>query len=222
MSLIYSELIPKNTDKTTFQNEVVFICKSLGWSDPRAPDWLMICFKLESNFIFPNVNKIGAVGFIQIIPSTARALGTTQAALSNLTPLQYLVWVRKYFEQPSIKRLGQPRNVYDIYLMIHYPVATGKSDGYVLYRNGTQAYANNSALDWGKDGTVTVADVKRFVNRAVPSGVNIEPKRLPIVTSFFNNIWYFIITAIFGAGCFWAFKLGGRFVIQSFISKLLT
>lgn len=222
MSLIYSELIPKNTDNTTFQNEVVLICKSLGWKDPQAPNWLMICFKAESNFIFPNINSIGAVGFIQIIPSTAKALGTSQQALQNMTPLQYLVFVRKYFEQTNIKRLGQPRHVYDVYLMIHYPVAVGKLDSYVLYSKGSQAYANNSGLDMAKDGKVTISDVKVFVNRYIPSGVNISSNQLPIITTFFNNIWYFIITAVFGAGFYWVFKLGGRYVIQSFLSKLLT
>lgn len=222
MSLIYAELIPKSTDNAAFQKEVVFVCKTLGWTDPNAPNWLMICFKLESNFIFPNVNKIGAVGYIQIIPSTAKALGTSQQALQRMSSLEYLAYVRKYFEQPNIRKLGQPRNVYDVYLMIHYPIATGKSDGYILYRKGTQAYANNSALDLGKDGTVTVADIKIFVNRAIPSGVDITPKQPEIVTAFLNNIWFIIITAIFGAGVYWAFKLGGRYVIQSFFAKLLT
>lgn len=220
MNLIYSELIPKNTDKTTFQNEVAFICKSLGWKDPNAPNWLMICFKAESNFIFPNVNSIGAVGFIQIIPSTARALGTTQQALQNMTPLQYLVYVRKYFEQSNIKKLGQPRNVYDVYLMIHYPVAVGKSDSYVLYSKGSAAYANNSGLDVSKDGKVTISDIKVFVNRYIPSGVNISPNQAPIITAAINNIWYFVIAATVGAGFYWAFRLGGRYVIQSFFSKL--
>lgn len=221
MSLIYSELIPKNTDKTTFQNEVILICKSLGWKDPNAPNWLMICFKAESNFIFPNVNSIGAVGFIQIIPSTAKALGTTQQALQNMTPLQYLVYVRKYFEQSNIKKLGQPRHVYDVYLMIHYPIAVGKLDSYVLYYEGSQAYANNSGLDVSKDGKVTIADIKVFVNRYIPTGYNITPNQQPIITTFLNNIWYIVIVAIFGAGVYWAFKLGGRYIILSFFSKLL-
>lgn len=219
MSLLYSNLI-KGADPVAFQNEVKFICKSLGWTDPKAPDWLMVVFKAESNFIFPNVNSIGAVGYIQIIPSTARALGTTTAQLAKLTPLQYLVWVRKYFEQSNIKKLGQPRNVYDVYLMVHYPVAVGKSDSYVLYSKGTQAYTNNSALDVAKDGKVTVTDIKVFVNRYIPSGVDLSPNQPEIITTLLNNTTYIIISAVFGAGAYWVFKMGGKYVIQSLISKI--
>lgn len=220
MSLLYSNLI-KGADPTTFQNEVSLICKALGWTDPNAPNWLMVVFKAESNFVFPNVNSIGAVGYIQIIPSTAKALGTTQAALTKLTPLQYLVYVRKYFEQSNIKKLGQPRNVYDVYLMVHYPVAVGKSDSYVLYSKGSQAYANNSALDVAKDGKVTVADIKVFVNRYIPSGVDLSPNQPEIITTLFNNTTYIIISAVFGAGAYWVFMMGGKYVIKSLISKIL-
>jgi hypothetical protein len=219
MSLIYSELI-KGADSELFQNEVRLICKSLGWTDPQAPNWLMIVFKAESNFIFPNVNKIGAVGYIQIIPSTAKALGTTTQNLAKLTPLQYLVWVRKYFEQSNIKKLGQPRNVYDVYFMVHYPVATGKSDSYVLYRKGSAAYTYNSGLDVDKDGLVTVANVKKWFDRFIPSNYDVSPKTDSLFQKAADYSGYLIATAIFGAGTYWMLKMGGKIVIKNLISKI--
>jgi hypothetical protein len=219
MNLIYSELI-KGADSETFQNEIRLICKSLGWNDPQAPNWLMICFKAESNFIFPNVNSIGAVGYIQIIPSTAKALGTTTQYLAKLTPLQYLVYVRKYFEQSNIKKLGQPRSVYDVYFMIHYPVATGKSDSYVLYRKGSAAYANNSALDVDKDGLVTVANVKKWFNKFVPYGYDVSAKPLTLLQQATDYSGYLIASAIFGAGTYWMLKMGGKIVIKNLLTKI--
>ena len=40
-------------------------------------------------------------------------------------------------------------------MAIHYPVAVGKGDSFVLYSKGTKAYDFNKSLDGNGDGTVT-------------------------------------------------------------------
>lgn len=166
MSLIFLNKLDRNVDKQRFEKEVRDIC-----SDPlvrvKNPNWLMLVFNAESNMKFPSVNKIGAVGYIQITKSTARDIGTTVEELANLTPIEYLYYVRKYLRM-RVNQYSSPNSAYELYALIHYPVAFQKSENYVLYRKGSDAYSGNSSLDYNRDGAVTVKEMNQFFDKRLP------------------------------------------------------
>ena len=102
------------------------------WLDVQ-PDNLMACMAWESAETFsPKVKNAagsGAVGLIQFMPATARALGTTTTALAAMTVIEQLAYVKRYF-QPYRGRL---RTLSDLYMAILWPRGIGKAESYVLW-----------------------------------------------------------------------------------------
>lgn len=128
-----------------FLNKVSEICGRLG----ASPDDLMSVMAFESSLDHRTVNYgSGATGLIQFMPSTARGLGTTTAALKNMTAIRQLDYVYEYFRpyRGRISTLG------DMYMAVLWPSGIGKSDNYGLFVKGTSAYRGNSALDINRDG----------------------------------------------------------------------
>lgn len=150
-----------------FKQKAIAISERLGVS----PDFLMSCMAFESGESFsasvPNAAGSGAVGLIQFMPSTARGLHTTTAALAAMTPEQQLDYVERYF-QPHANRL---HSIEDIYMTILYPKAIGQSTDYVLFRRGTTAYRQNSGLDRDTDGNVTVFEAAAAVRAKYHKGL---------------------------------------------------
>ena len=83
-----------------------------------------------------NAAGSGAVGLIQFMPSTAKSLGTTTDALSQLTAEAQLDFVQKYF-QPKQGRL---LSIEDTYMAILYPAAIGQPPDHALFSKGTTVY----------------------------------------------------------------------------------
>lgn len=121
---------------------------------------LMACMAWESGETFsPSVKNAagsGATGLIQFMPSTAKAMGTTVAALAKMTAIQQLNYVYKYFAGYK----GRLKNLGDVYMAILWPAGVGKSDDYVLWNSKTKptTYRQNSGLDVNKDGVITRAE----------------------------------------------------------------
>lgn len=136
---------------------------------------LMTCIAWESGRSFrPDVKNMagsGATGLIQFMPSTATALGTTTAALAELTAEQQLDWVADYFKPYR----GRLRNLGDLYAAILWPAAIGKPDGYVLFDKADAAhparYRQNAGLDVNKDGKVTRLEAVAKVAALLPEGL---------------------------------------------------
>lgn len=139
---------------TQFLDKLAVICRQLGIEDPSD---LMACMAWESGETFsPSVlNAAGskAVGLIQFMPSTAKGLGTTSAALAKMTAEEQLDYVYKYF----LPYKGRLKNLGDIYMAILWPAGIGKSDDWVLWERSKRAvtYAQNKGLDVNVDGTIT-------------------------------------------------------------------
>ncbi|PWK27021.1 hypothetical protein LV89_01833 [Arcicella aurantiaca] len=164
--LVFLSKLPTNINQTEFEKVVRSIC-----ADSRIkianPNWLMICMNAESNMQLVT-NGIGAYGFIQITKKTAREdLGTTTDALRAGTWQNYMKYVRQYLIN-RVKENGIPKNAYDLYALIHFPVAFEKSGGYVLYSAGSAAYKGNSGLDYNKDGKVQWSEVMAFLDSKCP------------------------------------------------------
>lgn len=164
--LTYLSRIPSNINQVEFEKVVRSIC-----ADPKIqianPNWLMICMNAESNMKLVT-NGIGAYGFIQITNKTAREdLGTTNDALRNGTWQNYMEYVRKYL-QNRVRENGIPKSAYELYALIHFPVAFQKSGNYVLYSRGSSAYSGNSNLDYNKDGKVQWSEIMKFLESKCP------------------------------------------------------
>jgi hypothetical protein len=139
------------------------------------PIWLMKVMSFETGGTFsPSiVNKSsGATGLIQFLPSTAVGLGTTTSALSQMTAVQQMDYVEKYFQQWN-GRLG---NQGDVAMAVFAPIGIGKADDYTLYRSPSTGYVNNRGLDKEGKGYITRADYTRRVDSArVSSGPTTPP-----------------------------------------------
>jgi hypothetical protein len=137
------------------------------------PDWLMACMAFESAESFDSgvLNKAGsgAVGLIQFMPSTARALGTSTEALAAMSAEDQLSYVHKYFRPYR----GRLRTLEDVYMAILWPLAVGKNDDYILFDvvSKPTTYRQNSGLDRDKDGKVTKFEAAVKVRAALERGL---------------------------------------------------
>jgi hypothetical protein len=143
----------ERTDRP-FRVKVIEICKRLQID----PNWLMACMSFETGGRFSsdirNAAGSGATGLIQFMPATARGLGTTTQALAQMSEIEQLDWVEKYFQPYK----GRIRSLEDCYMAILFPVAIGNGANFVLFRRGTIAYTQNRGLDSNGDGTITAAE----------------------------------------------------------------
>ncbi|WP_275752234.1 transglycosylase SLT domain-containing protein [Hoeflea sp. YIM 152468] len=135
------------------------------------PDHLMAIMAFETGRSFdPAVTNLagsGATGLIQFMPATARALGTTTAALAGMTALDQLDYVEKYLA-PHAGRIG---DLPSAYMAVLYPRAVDKPSGFVLFRKGSKAYKLNRGLDVNSNGQVTKAEAAAKVSALLEEGL---------------------------------------------------
>jgi hypothetical protein len=138
---------------TGFAAGVLGICRGFGWG-AQHPSWLMACMAFESGETFsPSVRNAagsGAVGLIQLMPSTAAELHVTVDDLARMSALAQLAYVQQYFRRyaPRIASLS------DMYMAILLPKYVGKPGDSVLFSEGV-AYRQNAGLDANHDGRIT-------------------------------------------------------------------
>jgi hypothetical protein len=151
-----------------FKAKVELIASELG----TDPNYLMGAMAFETGGTFsPKIrNKAGsgAIGLIQFMPSTARSLGTSTAALAKMSAVQQLDYVYAYLAPCA----GKLNSLSDVYMAILYPAAVGQSDSYALFDKGTKAYTQNKGLDTNKDGVVTKGEAAARVTRTLEQGMN--------------------------------------------------
>lgn len=141
---------------SVFRDRVWWIADTLKLN----PDDLMACMAWESGETFSasvkNAAGSGATGLIQFMPSTAKGLGTTTAALAKMSAEDQLSFVYKYFRPYS----GRLRNLGDIYMAILWPKGVGQPDSYILWDKSSMptTFRQNSGLDLNKDGKITRAE----------------------------------------------------------------
>jgi len=152
-----------------FKDKVIEISAELGID----PNNLMAAMAFESarTFSADVVNQhSGAVGLIQFMPATAKALGTSSAALKKMTPVAQLDFVRLYF----LPNKGRLNNLDDVYMAILWPAAIGRPASYTLFARGTKQYDQNSGLDVNNDGIVTKAEAASRVQQHLVEGMRPE------------------------------------------------
>ncbi|WP_227665762.1 lytic transglycosylase domain-containing protein [Klebsiella variicola] len=132
-----------------FKLKVIEVCERLEIN----PDYLMSCMAFETGETFsPSVrNPNGsATGLIQFMSNTARSLGTTTNELADMTSVEQMDYVEKYFKPYA----GKIKTIEDVYMVIFCPRAVGKPDSYILYDEG-RSYNDNKGLDLNKDNAIT-------------------------------------------------------------------
>lgn len=162
----------KNNPNVTaeFKREVVAMAKRLG----TKPEYLMSVMSFESGLSPRAYNPTsGATGLIQFLPGTARGLGTTTAALRGMSSVGQLKYVEKYFNQYKGK-LGTLEGVYTS--VLSGTARPNPND--VLFRRGTSAYSQNSALDFNKNGQITSGEATSAVASRMFGGVRRVQQRL--------------------------------------------
>jgi len=162
--LLFIERITDNQPE--FEAKVRAIAARLMFN----PDWLMAAMYRETGGSFsPSItNGIGATGLIQFTRSTATGLGTTTAALAQMSKVEQLNYVEQYLLNVINQRGVVFKNYLDLYLAIFYPAFINAPDTAVL---PDSAYAANRGMDVTKNGNVTKADVNAWFLAGFPTAV---------------------------------------------------
>lgn len=140
-----------------FINAVDAMAARLG----TKSEWILGVMSYETGGTFsPSARnkKSGATGLIQFMPKTAAGLGTSTGALADMSALEQLVYVEKYFESKK----GRLNSFNDVCMAVFFPAAIGKGEDHVLFRAGTKAYTQNP-LDKNQDGAV---DSGEYISQA--------------------------------------------------------
>lgn len=152
------------TNKETFISKLQYISDELNIN----PDWLLMVMFLESGINHRAVNKTGgATGLIQFMPSTAAWLGTTTTALLQMSNVEQLDFVYKYY-LPYKNKLN---SFTDLYLVTFFPIALGKDDNYVFQTKDLSAYKiaiQNQGFDLNKDQKITKREFITAILNKVP------------------------------------------------------
>ncbi|MFK7995026.1 MAG: LysM peptidoglycan-binding domain-containing protein [Granulosicoccus sp.] len=162
-----------------FIQEVEAIAARVG----TRPEYLMAVMSFETGGSFsPSVvnETSGATGLIQFIPPTARGLGTSTAALANMSAIEQLQYVEKYFEQYSGK-LGTLEGVYTSVLSGRAtpdPSATLVTPSGTAFAGNNQTYRQNAGLDLNRDGRITSGEATALVASRLYGGVGSVQQQL--------------------------------------------
>lgn len=181
-SFTVPEQIATDTEFLSAVNSVVSTLQDQGANITESDLLQIISFETRGSFS-PSIRPLrsdgtaisSATGLIQFLESTAEELGTTTDALGSMSRAEQMAYVQKYLERYA----GRINNFGDLYMAIHWPAGIGQADDYVMYREGTNAYAANRGLDSNGDGTVTRGETLNRVfevTGATPTGT--EPPTL--------------------------------------------
>lgn len=159
------------------------------------PEWLANLINFESAGTFnPAIqNSIGATGLIQFMPATAsQTLGTTTTALKQMTFAQQMVYVNKYIYN-WYKQLGwvtadgkpmkNKASQIDLYMMIFYPAAVGKSAAYQFPASVVAANAGTKTPQEYFDKAIAVAPFKTLLDLG-EKAVGIVKKKPALIVLF--------------------------------------
>lgn len=104
-----------------------------------------------------------ATGLIQFMESTARGLGTTTAALRQMTPIQQLDYVEKFFVKNKAAAgfgANDKLTAGDLYALTFLPARAKREE---LTSSGENYYNSNRGLDTNKDGKITKSELAQRV-----------------------------------------------------------
>lgn len=152
----FIEYVKENREE--FATKVADICNQLN----IKPNWLMFVMWFESKLNPQAVNPIsGATGLIQIMPSTARGLGTTTDVLRHMNNVQQLDYVLAYLRPYK----GRMKTWVDVYLAVFYPRAMGNPNFVIT---SDIVAKQNKIFDLNKDLDISVKEIETVLRRQIP------------------------------------------------------
>lgn len=170
--LVFSNFVKEN--KQEFLDKVRIIADKLAID----PNDLMSVMFLESGLDSHIVNKLavqkgidGATGLIQFMPDTARELGTTTTKLKNMTNVEQLDYVYKYF----LRYKSKLKDFTSLYMVTFYPVSLNHQTdnkwifGSEVSMSRAQTVRNwNPGFDLSGNGYITISDFKQAILLRLP------------------------------------------------------
>lgn len=168
--MIFADRVKYNS--SAFISKVKDISSTLG----IPPEWLMIVMNFETGGSFsPSVRNpnSSATGLIQFMDKTAKDLGTTTAALAQMTNVQQLDYVFKYLDRVQ-RSYGSFNHLVDLYLAVFYPASIDDGLEYI-YPNSV--YAVNKGFDLDKDGRISKAEIQNKILSTVPAEYRQQVKK---------------------------------------------
>ncbi len=160
------------------------------------PDWLLAIEKFESGLNPKAVNSSsGATGAIQFMPNTAANLGTSTAALKQMSLQEQQKYVYAYL-LPFKSRL---KSLEDTYLAVFFPAAIGQSDDYIVGikpgNGGTSfqniVYVQNEGFDSSQTGYVRRSDIVSTIRSVYRSGSGRPRIPVPGSEGLWRTLLYF-------------------------------
>ena len=154
--------IIKTRNLTASQKEAMYkLCRDWGLDI----NWLCKVISIETAGTFnPSIqNSIGAKGWFQFMPDTARELG--KYPVPDSAEIQCEMF-DAYLKRNGFKPL-QFKNDAQLYLAVFYPVAAFKGPDYVLGNTPAVQAAiarANSGFDSNKDLKITVGEIYNYVS----------------------------------------------------------
>ena len=138
---------------------------------PTEPDWFMFLSDFESGLDAYRENLYRCFSFIQFCPDfsggdykTIKGRRYYFSEMKKMTPVQLIDLSFDYLEEQQ-EAHGRFSTYHDLYFSILFPVAIGKPDDYVLNTK------SNPIFDISKNGSITVGEVKQFLDNRVRAKV---------------------------------------------------
>ncbi|MBP0902396.1 hypothetical protein ACFSKN_02110 [Mariniflexile gromovii] len=165
-----------------FQEKVdaAFIAKAQEVADKLGIElnWLMAVIELETAGTFdPAItNSLGYTGLIQFGKQAADRIGTTQDKLRQMTAVQQLDYVYKYY----VIYKSKLKSYVDLYIATLFPVALGKPNDFVLQTSTLSAERvakANPLFDLNKDSKITVGEIEQKLLNRIPSSFKDDLKK---------------------------------------------
>lgn len=155
-------------DQPVFKKKVEEVSQGLGIN----PNWLMTVMFKESGLDSKIQNKsTRATWFIQFMPDTAKALGTTVEELKNLSPLSQLDYVEKFYQGKK-----DYSSFKELYLQTFFPAARKYMDdpNYVFETRGVSRYQiakQNPGIAPKGSTEITMRDFDNYIAGIVDKNV---------------------------------------------------
>lgn len=179
-----------------FQKKLEEVAKRLK----VKPSDLLGIMKHESGLKTSAVNPYtGAVGLIQFMPATAKRMGTSVEELKNMSAIEQLDYVEKFYKPVA----GKAKDIGDLYMFTFLPAAVGKPDDFVLGARGSSdklfginknaLYTQNKGFDKDNKGYYTVGDVKARIAKFSGSKIKIDetqPEQTGVPIEEYSKVTY--------------------------------
>ena len=158
-------LIYQNNISASFRASVIDkvyeIADRLGFN----PKWISALMMHESGWNIAAVNPDGgASGLFQVMPATAKSLGTTVEAIRKMGYFEQLELLYKYMQPYK----GLPKDYIDFALINFYPNAGGKfaatlekPDSWIF---PSEVVRQNRAFDINRDGILTKGEYRKYLS----------------------------------------------------------